>query len=172
MIDFIRSSRSSYTNAFWITGFSFSFFGFFSSLTSFSVSRTLSFSSNTLLARIYCCSLSSIARRARACPVEIMSSMIICCTLSSSFRRRIEFVTAVLLFETRSATSSCFRRNSFSKRLYACASSIGFRFSRWIFSIREISTISWSVYSLMITGISLIPACFAARQRRSPAMIS
>ena len=39
-------------------------------------------------------------------------------------------------------------------------------------SINDISTISRSLKSFMITGIFLMPAILAARQRRSPAMIS
>ena len=42
-------------------------------------------------------------------------------------------MTAVLLFDTRSATSSCFRSNSSNNLLNAIASSIGFKFSLWIF---------------------------------------
>ena len=38
-----------------------------------------------------------------------ISSTIICCTRESSFKSLIEFVTAVRLFETRSAISSCFK---------------------------------------------------------------
>ena len=53
----------------------------------------------------------------------------ICCTFSSSLSKRIELVTAVLLFDTLSATSSCFSLNSSSRRLYAKASSIGFKSS-------------------------------------------
>ena len=158
--------------SFTVFTFSFGFFGFLISFTSFSVSRTLNFSSNIRFARLYCSSLSSIASNALACPVEIMSSITICCTLSSNFRSRIEFVTAVLLFDTRSATSSCFRLNSSNNLLNAIASSIGFKFSLWIFSIKPISTISCSVYSFTITGTSLTPACLAALQRLSPAIIS
>ena len=39
-------------------------------------------------------------------------------------------------------------------------------------SIKPISTISCSVYSFTITGTSLTPACLAALQRLSPAIIS
>ena len=49
--------------------------------------------------------------------------------LASSFKRRREFVTAVLLLDTLSAISSCFSLNSSSRRLYAKASSIGFKSS-------------------------------------------
>ena len=89
-----------------------------------------------------------------------------------AFNRRREFVTAVRLFETLSAISSCLRENSSRSLLYACASSIGFKSSLWMFSIREISTTSSSENSLTITGISFNPAIFAARHLRSPAMIS
>ena len=111
----------------------FSFFGFsglFKFLTSFSTSRTLSFSSNIFCAIVYCCSGSSIEINALACPVDNISSIIICCTSSHNFKRRIELVTAVLLLDTLSATSSCFRLNSVKSLLYACASSIGFKSSR------------------------------------------
>ncbi len=86
-------------------------------LTIFSTSRTLSFSSKIRCASAYCSSGSSMVINALACPVEIMSSMTICCTASVSFKSRMEFVTAVLLLETLSATSSCFKLNSVKSRL-------------------------------------------------------
>ena len=52
------------------------------------------------------------------------------------------------------------------------ASSSGFRFSRWMFSISAIASAAWSGTSRTTTGTSVSPASFAARQRRSPAMIS
>ena len=67
------------------------------------------FSSKTFIAGLYCCSGSEIARIALACPADIISSTIICCKRESSFKSLIEFVTAVRLFETRSAISSCFK---------------------------------------------------------------
>ena len=140
--------------------------------TSFSVSRTLSFSSKTFMAVVSWRASSEIPRSALAWPAEIISAITISWTFEESFRRRMELVTAVLLLATLSAISSCFRWNSSIRRLYAIASSIGFRSSRWMFSIREISTISWSVNSFTTTGTSLSPAILAALQRRSPAMIS
>lgn len=98
-----------------------------------------------------CCFLKSFIRNSQKC--SRMTSWDHICnyhfwTFEESFRRRMELVTAVLLLATLSAISSCFRWNSSIRRLYAIASSIGFRSSRWMFSIKEISTISWSVNSL------------------------
>ena len=72
----------------------------------------------------------------------------------------------------RSAISSCDRFASSASRRYACASSIAFRFSRWMFSMSATWS-SWSSgTSRTTTGTLSRPARCAARQRRSPATIS
>ena len=53
-----------------------------------------------------------------------------------------------------------------------CASSSGFRSSRWMFSISAIAAAASSGTSCTSTGTSSRPARRAARTRRSPAMIS
>ena len=77
----------------------------------------VNFSSYIFFAISYCCFSSSIDIRALAWPVEIILSITIFCTSSHNFSKRMEFVTAVRLFETLSATSSCFRLNSVRRRL-------------------------------------------------------
>src|SRR3569832_479613 len=64
------------------------------------------------------------------------------------------------------------RVNSPISRCKALASSMGFRFSRWMFSISAIAIAALSGTSRTTAGISCRPAICAARQRRSPAMIS
>jgi hypothetical protein len=54
----------------------------------------------------------------------------------------------------------------------ALASSSGVSASRWIFSIRPMAKATWSLISRTMTGTVVSPAILAARQRRSPAMIS
>ena len=67
--------------------------------------------------------------------------------------RRSELVTVVRCLPTRWATS-CWGRPSSSMRVrYACASSIGLRFSRWMFSISAVSRSSSSGTSRTTAGI-------------------
>ena len=56
----------------------------------------------------YCNSPSLIDSNALACPLFILSSTTILLTRSSNFKRRNAFVIATRLFDTLSATSSCF----------------------------------------------------------------
>jgi hypothetical protein len=62
--------------------------------------------------------------------------------------------------------------NSSIRRWTPIASSSGLRSSRWMFSISDIASAASSGISRTSTGTSVRPAICAARQRRSPAMIS
>ena len=99
------------------------------------------------------------SRPARGCP----------CGISS---RRSRLDTAARERPTASAACAWVRSNSSISRCSACASSSGLRSSRWMFSISAIATTVRSSTSRTTAGISVRPASCAARQRRSPAMIS
>ena len=71
-----------------------------------------------------------------------------------------------------SATSCWVSSNSCCRRCSAAASSMGFRSSLWIFSIRAMAMAASSGTSRTIVGMLCRPASWVARQRRSPAMIS
>ena len=73
---------------------------------------------------------------------------------------------------TASAASACVSPNSSMSRCSERASSMGFRSSRWMFSMSATATADSSGMSRMTAGIVCRPAICAARQRRSPATIS
>ena len=140
-------------------------------LTSDSVCRTDSPRPTTVRA-VFGCSTSGKARSALACPISRsprsnMRRASVCSPI-----RRIRLVTVTLDLPTASATSCCVSSNSSCSRFSAMASSIGLRFSRWIFSIRAMAIAASSPTGLIIAGILSNPANWLARQRRSPAMIS
>ena len=94
------------------------------------------------------------------------------CTGGTSCNRRSRFEAAGRERPTASAASWCVMENSSTRRCKPCASSSGLRFSRWIFSIRAMAKADSSGISRINVGTSVNPAICAARQRRSPAMIS
>jgi len=71
-----------------------------------------------------------------------------------------------------SAASWCVSLNSPISRCTPPASSSGLRFSLWMFSTSAMASAVESGTSRTSAGTSARPAIFAARQRRSPAMIS
>ena len=81
-------------------------------------------------------------------------------------------LTAARERPTASAACWCVRPNSRISRCSARASSSGLRSSRWMFSINAIASAASSPTGFTTTGTSASPAIWAARKRRSPAMIS
>jgi len=81
-------------------------------------------------------------------------------------------LTAARERPTASAAVWWVMSNSRISRSSARASSSGLRFSRWMFSISDIATAASSGTLRMTAGTACRPAICAARQRRSPAMIS
>src|SRR5438128_349261 len=137
--------------------------------TSDSTARTDSASAITFSAALRRSPSSWIASSARACPM--LSSPETTARWMASGRRsnRRALATVERSLPTRAASSSCVSPCSSISRLYAPASSMGFRSSRWMFSMSAISKASLPVTSRTITGSSRSPAFWAARQRRSPA---
>ena len=68
----------------------------------------------------------------------------------------------------RDASSSWVTSNSSSSCWYAAASSNGFSCARWMFSRRASRNRLSSEVSRTMAGMVVRPACWAARQRRSP----
>ena len=73
---------------------------------------------------------------------------------------------------TLSASSSCFSPSSSRSCRNASPSSMGFRSSRWMFSMSASLSRSASSESLRTTGTVASPASLAARSRRSPVTTS
>ena len=99
-------------------------------------------------------------------------SITISCTGLASLSSRSRLVVAVRERPTASAACSWVILNSSTRRCTPAASSIGFRFSRWMFSMSDMASAASSGTSRTITGTSSSPAICAARQRRSPAISS
>ena len=101
-----------------------------------SVSRTVSFLSIISRKSTLCsCGLSISINSGRVWPSEIFPSESACCISGVSVRSRMVLETYSRLLPTFSATCPCLNPNSFTKRANACARSIGFRSSRWRFSM-------------------------------------
>mmetsp|Transcript_41613 Transcript_41613/g.97774 ORF Transcript_41613/g.97774 Transcript_41613/m.97774 type:complete len:208 (-) Transcript_41613:1874-2497(-) len=139
--------------------------------TSFSASRTLSFFAAISLAVVICVAPSS-GSSARAWPMSRSPAISMACTGAARFSRRSRLLAALRDRPTVWAACSCVRPNSSVSRFRPWASSSGLRSSRWMFSISAIAAADSSGTSLTSTGTSRRPASLAARNRRSPAMIS
>ena len=111
------------------------------------------------------------AARARA-PCRCRRPSAVCCTGVARLSRRSRLLAALRERPTACAAWSCVSWNSSIRRCSPCASSSGFRSSRWMFSISDITAADSSGTSCTSTGTSSRPASLAARKRRSPAMIS
>ena len=110
--------------------------------------------------------------RGRACPISSLPSASRRCVSSPNCNRRNRLVTAGRERPTASATASWVMPNSSDRRANPRACSRGLRSSRCMFSINATHIAAWSSSSRTTAGISCRPASWAARQRRSPAMIS
>src|SRR5690554_2853470 len=105
-----------------------------------------------------------------AISISPRSSMTLTSSASDISRNRLVMVTRDL--PTASATCCWVSSNSCCRRCSARASSMGLRSSRWIFSISAMAIAASSGTSRITAGMRSSPACWEARQRRSPAMIS
>src|SRR5262249_22942773 len=137
-----------------------------------SISRTESPRSTIWMAMVFCLSIGLIARSARACPIESLSSSTSFWTSAGSLSSRRELVMLDLSFPTLRATSSWVIPSSSTRRLNALASSMAFSSWRWMFSISDTSSTFSSRMALTTHGTCFRPARCAALQRRSPATIS
>ena len=81
----------------------------------------------------------------------------ICCTGSARFSRRSRLLAALRERPTACAACSCVRPNSSTRRFRPCASSSGFRSSRWMFSISAITAAASSATALTSTGTCVQP---------------
>ena len=134
-----------------------------------SVSRTVNFSLSIFRAKSIRFSSPAIERSTRACPADISLRKTNSLISSGKLISLKILATVDLVFPKWSANSCWVRLNSFINLSKAVASSMGFRSSLWIFSIRDISNISLSVTLLTTAGISFNSAILAAHQRLSPA---
>ena len=135
--------------------------------TSASVSRTDSpFAATRLPASIW--RAPSSASSARAWPISSAPSISISCTGRASLSRRSRLVVALRERPTASAACSCVILNSSTRRCRPAASSIGFRFSRWMFSISDMASAASSGTSRTSAGTSLE----ARHLRRAPAPLA
>ncbi len=137
-----------------------------------SVCRTVKLPASMAWNRFMRSSSEESDRSVRAFEALIFRSMRACWISSGNWRRRTIFATCGLLFPTFCPTSSCVILNSSMRRLYAIASSMGFRSCRWMFSMSAISSLSCSEADRTMHGTVLRPAMREARSRRSPAMSS
>ncbi|KAG1431903.1 hypothetical protein G6F57_022881 [Rhizopus arrhizus] len=118
------------------------------------------------------CVAASTASNARAWPMSTSPASSIVCTGAAMFSRRSRLLVAERERPIACAACSCVRPNSSSRRRTPCASSSGFRSSRWMFSISAMTAAFSSATSRTSTGTSFTPASWAARKRRLPAMIA
>ena len=114
----------------------------------------------------------SAPRIARPWPSLSSPASSIASASSGSSSRRIRLEIAGRLRPTRRARSSLESFRSVIRASQARASSTGFRSSRTMFSISAACSRSASAWSRTTAGTFARPACWAARQRRSPATSS
>lgn len=153
----------------------FSFGGRFIILTSFSTSRTLNFSSMIFTANPVPIALVLKSKSALACPLEIFLPPAYPGTLNQVSRRML-FVIVARFLETRFAIPllSQMKLPESAAERPVSPSSIGrFNRARWtsLLDQGDLIVCRLSYFADQYRNIR-DPAAFAARQRRSPAMIS
>src|ERR1039457_1799338 len=107
--------------------------------------------------------------RQRAWPAVSVRSATSCCRSVGSCSSRVKLLMVVRSFPVRRPMSSAVNASSVPMRARATAVSMGFKSSRWIFSMSVISSSRSSGMSRTTTGTCSSCAILAARHLRSPA---